>query len=283
MKLIKLLRFDLTNGLLKKPQLYLYPVLVAFIACIDMLNRVSYMNEFGHTNGFIQAGFQDYLMYIYGGMDKYIPEPGNPFIFPVRWMVVFLSISFFTLNYPYKDMQHIGQQILIRSENRSTWWLSKCIWCASSTLVYHILLFTSTVVFVILVEGRFSGAIDKDLLYVVFQVDLKSIQQTETPWPLTMLFLPVLVSLCLNLFQMTLSLYIKPIFSFFSIALILVSSAYFTSSYFVGNYAMPIRYDPVINGGVSILAGYFVISVIGVLSVICGVISFNNYDIINVD
>jgi len=283
MKYIKLLRFDMRNGMLKNPMLFIIPVLVALIACLDLTSRISSLNELNYFDVKAQGSFADYMVYIYGGMDKYEPQKGDPFIFPIRWAVVFLSVSFITLNYPYRDMQSFGQQILVRTKGRVVWWLSKCGWNVLSTLLYHCLLFCAAALLCLAVRGEFSREINKDLMYAVFRMDRMSILPGDAPWPVAMLFLPVLVSLGINLMQMTLSLFVKPIFSFFAVAFLMSSSAYLTSPYLIGNYAMPMRYDMVIQGGVGIVIGLVVSSALIVASVGVGVVRFHQYDILNKD
>lgn len=283
MKYIKLLWFDIRHGLLRKPLLFAIPVIVAFIACFDLTGRVAGLNSFGYFGTKTQAGFTDFILYIYGGMDQYIPDSGDPFLFPVRWVVVFLSAAFITLNYPYKDMQTYGQQILIRTKGRLAWWLSKCGWNILSILVYHGLIFLTAAMFCAVTKADFAGGINKDLIYAVFQVERIHMTSDTTRWTFAMLLLPIFVSLGMNLLQMTLSLFIKPTFSFLTTAFLMISSAYFTSPYLVGNYAMPMRYDLVITDGVSAKSGMIISSAIALLAVVAGSIWFRRYDILNID
>jgi hypothetical protein len=284
MKYIKLTWFDFRQGLLKKPLLFAVPVVVALIACFDLTNRANgyiSMQAFGITE---PAGFGDYLMYIYGGMNKYDPSAGDPFVFPIRWAVVFLSVAFITLNYPYKDMQTFGQQILIRTRGRTAWWLSKCGWNIVCAAVYHALFFITVALFCVFTNASISIDINKDLIYAVFHTGTADIvANIGVVWPFFILIVPALVSLALNLFQMVLSLFIKPIFSFFVTAFLIISSAYYTSPFLIGNYAMPLRNDVVITDGVNWTVGIIVSIVLALAAVIAGSICFRKYDIINRD
>lgn len=283
MKYIKLLWFDVFHGLLRKPLLFAIPVIVALIACFDLVGRVAELNSFGYFSTKTQAGFADFVMYIYGGMDTYIPGLGEPFMFPVRWLVVFLSVVFITLDYPYKDMQGYGQQILIRTKGRMAWWLSKCGWNTLCILVYHGLVFLSVALFCAITKSDFTGGLNKNLIYVVFQVERIHMASDTTIWTYDMLLLPIFVSFGMNMLQMTLSLFIKPAFSFLITAFLMISSAYFTTPYLVGNYAMPIRYDVVITNGVSAKTGVIISAAIALLAIIAGSIRFRRYDILNRD
>ena len=283
MRYIKLLWFDIRNGMIYNPVLFVIPVIIALIACFDLANRITALNEFGYFAAPVKGSVADYMMYIYGGMDRYVPEPNNSFVFPVRWAVVFLMPSFLTLNYPYKDMQGIGQQILVRTKGRTTWWLCKCVWNILSVLVYHLILLGIAILFGFVCGSDVFGEINKELQYVVFQMARNSILPDDASWPFVIIFLPVLVSLCINILQMTLSLFIKPIFSFFAAAFLMISSAYFVSPYLIGNYAMSIRYNMVMKDGVSITGALVVSLALSTIAVGAGAVRFHQYDILNRD
>lgn len=281
MKYIKLLWFDIRNGIVRKPMLFAIPAIISIISCIDLTNRISSLNELHYFETQIKGSFADYMMYLYGGMDQYVPAQGNSFVFPVRWTVVVLTILFLTLNYPYKDMQSFGQQILIRTQGRAAWWLSKCGWNILNVLIYHSIFFGTTLLFCGAVQGSFSQEINKSLQYVAFRVDIPPALSDDTLWPFVMLILPVFVSLGINLLQMTLSLFIKPMFSFFAVAFWMISSAYLTSSFLIGNYAMTMRYQMVMKGGVGMPAGIIGSIALIILSVGIGMLRFHTYDILN--
>lgn len=288
MKYIKMIWFDIRRGIIQKPVLFIVPVFVALIACFDLNNRIAVRNE---TDGYEangcrtqeEGGSADYMMYIYGGMDRYDPESGHSFVLPVRWLIVFLLISFITLSYPYKDMQGFGRQILIRTKGRTIWWLSKCIWNILSVVIYHSLIFGAAALFSIAAGKGITGEINKELQYEVFQISGDSALSGDIPWPAAILLLPVLVSLCLSLLQMTLCLLMKPVYGFLITASILISSAYFTSPCLIGNYAMSMRYEMVIQDGVCIAAGLAVPLVLMAVFAGAGVIRFRRYDIWNED
>lgn len=281
MKYIKLLWFDIRQGLLRKPLLFAIPVIVSLIACFDLAGRVSVLNGFGYFGTDTQAGFADFIMYIYGGMDQYTPDSGNPFRFPVRWIVVLLSIAFITLNYPYKDMHAYGQQILIRTKGRTIWWLSKCSWNILSVLVYHGLVFLTVISFCVFTKSKLTGIINKELLYIVFQTAVPHMTPDTTIWTFTMLLSPVFVSAGINLLQMMVALFIKPMFGFLVTAFMTITSAYFTSPYLIGNYAMPMRYDVVIIDGVSASTGILISAILSLAVVVVGSIRFHRYDILS--
>ncbi len=129
MKFTKLIHFDVRNGICKNVGLILAPVIIALISFVDF-NRKFYplaLAESSTSN--VIPTYADHIMYIYGGMAQYIPNPAEPFQFPARWMIWFMSLLFFMSSYAYNDMQTFGIQILTRSGSRRAWWLSKTLWC----------------------------------------------------------------------------------------------------------------------------------------------------------
>lgn len=55
---------------------------------------------------------------------------------PVIWMMIQLGCVFFTVEYLTRDMNHFGQQIMIRCSNKGHWLLSKYCWNTASVLIY---------------------------------------------------------------------------------------------------------------------------------------------------
>ena len=198
-------------------------------------------------------------------------------------MAVFLPAAFMTLQYPFQDMQGFGQQILIRTKGRTAWWLSKCGWNLCSILFYHGLVFLTTALFCWVSQASFFDGFHKPLIYAVFQVQKPDMMPADTVWHGSMVLLPVLVSLGLSLLQMSLALFIKPVFSFFAIASLMISSAYFTSPYLLGNYGMVLRYHVVMTDGVNIQDGVILSVAVLLLAVAIGGVGFLHYDILNRD
>lgn len=283
MKYIKLLQFDLRNGILKKTPLFLAPVLIAVIACLDLANKISVMNRQGFHPVKFHASFANYIGFLYGGMAEYIPSPNNPFLFPVRWLLILLLILFITLNYPYDDMQSLGQQILIRTKGRALWWLSKCGWNLCCSLLFHLMIYAVVLVFCLATKAGLTGGADVYLMNVVFTTSRETQVSAEGTLPFAVLLLPVAISIGINLLQMTLSLFLKPIFSFLAVAVLMLSSAYFMSPFLVGNYAMPIRYSFMHTKGVRTDVGIIVAVMLILVSLVAGLVRFQHYDILNRD
>lgn len=283
MKYIKLFRFDLQNGMIKKIYLMLIPFLLSLIACLDLHNRVSVINSYDYFSRQFSTSLGNYLGYIYGGMAEYSIGENISFVFPIRWIIVFFSILFITLNYPYNDMQSVGQQILICTKGRSLWWLSKCGWNICCTILFHFIICLSAILFCCITGDKITGGIDIELMNVMFETNRETQTSATGILPLYILLLPIVISIGINLFQMTLSLFIKPLFSFLFVSLLLLLSAYFMSPFWIGNYAMLMRYDLVHTNGMVMHNGIIIALALMTLSIVIGLIGFRYYDIINRD
>ena len=95
-----------------------------------------------------------------------------------------------------------------------------------------------------------------------------------------MLLLPLLTMAGLNLFQMALSLFIKPFYSFIVTVAILLLSTYYLSPVCIGNYAMPLRSHMILTNGVGLNTGLLVSVILIAVSVIAGGLVFRKRDIL---
>lgn len=224
----------------------------------------------------------DYLFYLYGGMQEYVPSPTNAFIFPAIWILVFAACAFVVLNYPLKDLNGSGQYVLVKAKSRSLWWLSKCGWNVISTLFYHFLLILTMVFCCIIVNVPVSLEIHVDLIKMMFELPQGMELNEKTVLPCIVLLTPVLFSVALNLFQMQLSFYIKPIYSYMIFLGILLSSAYFMTPYMIGNYAMPVRYHWILGSESDIFykTGIVILAFIAIFSIIAGLVRIHDVDIL---
>lgn len=280
MKFIRNLKFDIRNGIFKKPFLFLFPFIIATITFSDAFIRIRKLEDF-QTPVTRMVSLGDYWFYAYGGMKEYIPSPYNPFQFPVIWVILFLTLSFILLTYPMKDLHNIGAQMLIRSSSRSQWWLSKCLWIFTGTLLYHTLFLGTLTALCAIFHIPLTASIHTELLKLLFSMDIDTELLTRTFIPLSVFILPPLFSAAINILQMTLSLFMKPIFSFLIIAILMLSSAYLLSPWLLGNYAMPLRYKWILANGISHKTGIIFSVTLLLLSLICGLYCFRKYDILN--
>ena len=240
MKIIKNLKFDIKHGIFGNKALFICPMLIALITFADFalkVNQYHGMKLIDRNN----VTYGDYWMYLYGGMKEYIPSPDNPFQFPVLWMVTILTLFFILLNYPYKDMLTVGQQVIVKSKGRKLWWNSKCLWNILGVLTYHVILICSSMLFALFLKFPLSNKINTELISYLFTIDTMTFQPTKPEIPLIVALLPIFLLIAINLLQMTISLFVKPTVSFLFIMILLLSSSYLLVPYMIGNYGMILR------------------------------------------
>lgn len=277
MRFIEDLAFDFRQGILRRGTLLLVPAVIAAVTFFGFYAKARRYLEQGMTQSTVDYG--DYWFFLYGGMCEYIPSPDNPFQFPAVWILVFLVLPFVLLNYPFRDMYGVGQQILVCSGRRSLWWLSKCCWNFCGTVLYHLIIQAAGLVLSLVFEVEISNRIHMDFINLVFNIRYQEVWNPSS-LPVAALLLPMLVSAAINMLQMTMSLFIRPMFGFFAVAVLLLASAYLLSPLLIGNYAMAFRYDWMLKAGVSMEAGMRIAAILLFLAVLSGLVRFRLYDIL---
>ncbi|MCJ7839335.1 hypothetical protein MUB24_00135 [Lederbergia sp. NSJ-179] len=277
MKFSKLLKYDLKNGFLLGSIKWLVLVLLVIAFCLDFYLRKSHTYIFEES---IPAGTMiDYLFYIFAGMREYIPSMTESFIFPVKWLLLHLFIFYCTLYYPYRDLSSLGLNILVRTKGRIAWWISKSIWNICYVLAMYAVIFLTVLLFCLVMQEPIT--LDITPVFVHDLLDAGSPFDTfSTKLVYTILFFPLLMSIGLNLVQMTLVLFIKPLYSFGLMAVLLLASAYLLTPYLPGNYAMPIRSAYVVENGMSTYGGILMFLLLVSASFIVGCLYFRRYDIL---
>lgn len=261
MSWFKLLTYDMRHGLLR-PRYCIIPPLIV-IPCLQLFRKLQFAK--------IRGSCMDYLLYIFQGMEPVQKNnPADQIHLPILWMVIILCPLLLNLDYMLWDLTNAGQQVIIRTQCRKGWFLSKCIWNLTSTALYFLLVVATVWCFVF-----FSGG---DLSFNNTPVFFPQLFLRANP-PITSvpllhgiaigLLAPFFTISALNLLNMTLCLIIKPILSFFLNTMLLVLAVYCNSAFVLGNGAMTIRSNAVVPGGhrpeisicISILAAIVFIAV----------------------
>ena len=69
----------------------------------------------------------DYVARFLCGMPLFNPDDPS-FHVNVLWLTIHLYLAYVIGLFPSKDLYGYGQQMLLRSQTRLTWWISKCLW-----------------------------------------------------------------------------------------------------------------------------------------------------------
>ncbi|WP_062105421.1 hypothetical protein [Bacillus niameyensis] len=278
MRFTRLLKYDLKNGFLLGAVKLFVLVLLVIAFCIDFYLRKS--NTYIFEESTPAGTFIDYIFYILAGEKEYIPSRTEAFTFPVKWFLLHLFIFYSTLHYPYRDLSSLGLNILVRTKGRIAWWISKSIWNVCYVLAMYAVIFLTVVVFCLIMQEPIT--LDITSRFVQDLLDAGSpFDSFSNKLVLIILLFPLLISLSLNLLQMTLVLFIKPLYSFGVMAVIMLSSAYLLTPFLPGNYAMPIRSEHVVDNGVSASGGIIMFLILVSVSFIVGSLYFRRYDILH--
>lgn len=277
MKYYKSLKYDIVQGICREAYMLIPWILITLLFCMDFAFRVT---NWKSTSGYQGAvHYTDYLMFILGGMEVYVPSQSDPFVFPVIWMVTMVFMSYVTLQFPYNNLMTHGQQLLVRMRSRRCWWISKCIWIIIKTSLFYAVFYGIVLLVCKLQGGVIEGLPDAQYLSIVSSFHETNVRGIAD-FRMSLFVMPLLMSIAFNILQLFVSLFIKPIFGFVVTMVLLIASAYLPGYWLLGNYGMPIRSAAFTVGGVNEWqASVFTVGMIIVVS-IAGCISFKKIDIL---
>lgn len=276
MRFIKLLKFDITNGILRNKFFWISTFVLSALFMIDNFVNMNRIREYN-----VECSFGDTLMYVYGGMKNYVPSREERFQFPAIWTILFITQLFGTLNYPYKDLNSYGKQILIKTNGRILWWLSKCIWNIIYTLLYHATIWSFFLIYCLAFKYDIDFSINIKLIAYFFEIPQPELVENISKLPIYIFFIPVMTSIVLCLIEMTLTLFFKTINSFLIMSCITICSAYLSKSFMIGNYGMIIRCKEILPNGINFDTALPLLCSIMIITFIIGSVKFKRYDIIN--
>lgn len=184
MRFKKILRFDIQNGFLKNRLLLFVPAGLALVSAWNYLR----------SPGISPLSFRQCIGRLYGRLG------GEPRMWPIVFSITLLLL----FSYPHRDMEAYGMQVMTRAQSRSVWWLSKTVWMALCTLYVH-----GTAVGV---TALFCAA-----AHIPFTPDSGPLFQTL----FFRLVTAVVLSIGVNLLQLTLSLFFEPVFGVLAVAVLL--------------------------------------------------------------
>ncbi|MCD7827018.1 MAG: hypothetical protein LUG85_00555 [Clostridiales bacterium] len=268
----KILRYDIKNGLVKEYKKYL--LAAGFFVIVGFTYRLFLAFDDVQTLG-------NYLLYVHKGMEEYVFGYLNRFDIPVIWICFHMLAYYIVMYYPYNDIDGFGKSILINSKNRKLWFLSKCCWVVFSIVLYFAVFMAVQTVICLIFGDTVSLDVTQAEMYGRIRFTVMDFEGYPTEIPLQLILLPLLVCISVGLVQLTLSLIIKPLYSYIVSAAVLIVSAYYVSPFLIGNYAMVQRSSMFIENGVSTAQGLICCGVVCAASVIAGLIIFNRYDILN--
>ncbi len=260
------------RGLNSNKILYLVSALLFGFLCIYFFKNSEILVETADAAAVTVPTVTDFWFYIFHGIVS--NNSIDMYKIPIVWLFICVFVLIAVLNYPTKDLYSSGIQTLIRSNKRSLWWFSKCIWnIAAVTLLY---------------AAGVAGACIAALFFGGFSFDVTNIVLAQaigagmslTELNLTVFLMPLITLVALAMLQMTLSFVLKPIFSFIIVFLYMFLSTFFCSPVLIGNCAMLLNNFELTGMGFGALSGIAANTVVILISAAVGLIYFSNADIL---
>ena len=244
-----MLAYDFRNGLWHRKIWLILPIAFFGMALCSVTADIQY-SEYHMTLGGV-------LLRILQGTAPVDMEM-REFHVPVVWLMIHLGCVFFTVEYPTRDMNFFGQQIMIRSRNKGRWLLSKYCWNAVSVLIYWL--------------GNLAGGMDGcDIFRDYFTANVMALR---------LIFMPFLTSLTISFIQMFVAIMLNDIFAVATSMFILVWSMCILNPLAIGNYSMLQRSNVFRRSGVSPMVGIPLMLTLIVITITANYILFKRKDIL---
>lgn len=226
----------------------------------------------------------DSLLYLTGGMLPIsFASLLDSFQFPVRWLFPHMLILFFTLNYAKNDLTQGGIQVLSRTNNRVLWWLSKCIWNAMTVLSCFAVELAVWFLLISLSAKTSDSSLNERLFEGIFNASLPEQGVSPCKYMLIFCLLPVMVCVSISLIQMTLTLYMKPVFAYIVVMIYYIAGIYYATPLFLSNYALSVRSSIIGLYNFRPETGLFFCVISGILAVSAGGVRLCKMDLLNYD
>ena len=228
----KLILHDLRCGLLRKKYL-----LIPIFFFIPMMAARAYCRS-GFHGGFTA----DFLLCSFRGM---LPVLGGDLlgttVSTTEWMSVVGGCLFLNLDYCLYDLKTSGHQLMIRSGKRVGWYFSKCLWNVCSCLLYFLIMVLMGLLFSAMCGASWNSLHAGEVTSLMY-FGVSPIETLKTWEQLTIgLLFPFLTVLSLSLLEMTLCLFVRPVYSFLAVISLMAVSVQIASPLVIGNGAMGIR------------------------------------------
>lgn len=276
MKLHKLLIHDLRCGLLRARYLGI-PAVIVF-PCIEYINWTKSASASG--------SWMDIMFYIFKGQEPIeisaALEQLFEFPMPMVWLFVMEACLLLNLDYYLYDLSLTGQQIIVRCGKRTMWFLSKCVWNLLSTVLYFCVTELTAFFCTLFLKGNISINTTLEIQQIIMG-DFELARISAGQAVLIGIVSPFLTLAALNILQMTLCIFVKPIISFLCCTGMLVFSVYVSNSFILGNGAMAIRLLEENGSGVA-PAITIALAIIGIFAcMVVGTMVFKKTDIFLAD
>lgn len=239
--------------------------------------------------------FGETMLCMFRGMMPYSPQSGRPFLLPMGWLSLLITMLYVTSDYPFRDLGGMGAHAIVACRSRWTWWLSKCSWAIACVFVCFAIAVAFCAAMVIVGGGDWSlgvrsevagalnagdavAAIDGSASVSDESVSKAGLQDgADLGLALTAF---VLAFVALSLVQLVAGLFVHPVIGLALSISILLFSAFFKRWYLLGNYLMLARTRELMRGGLDPLVGCALALSVCVGATVIGGLAFGHKDIL---
>lgn len=247
MKLIRLLKHDISEGIGKRYIYLILPVILSFFSCVGIHFS---LDDYRALNKNIGSGtVMDYWIYLVQGSNPYKFDVYSFFEIPTAWVSLYLFLLVCLNNYPIRDLEQWGYQVILSSRSRRNWWLSKILWIVCYVAVYMAVCFLVVSVYACANGASLSLHASPQIMERMAKRGFASCPMLHRVF--INLVLPSLFMVFLGILQLLLSVKIPSIHAFVVLFVVLVVSTYKRNWLLIGNWAMPCRIYPIASGGLN--------------------------------
>ena len=261
-RLIALIRLDIHEGILKK--FYKYITIMIITVLVSVMYIYTYNNIV--SDGMISVrsfSFADIWIYLFRG--KVINITGRGYELPsVVYLSVQFVIAFIIGNYAEKDLNGMAKNIIVSSQSRLLWIISKIVWMVITvTAVYVVMAAIIVIACVLHPDGNICLTVNTELAEVITGITFS--EEITRKCIRELIFVSYMASLELGSIQLAVMIMFNAQIAYMADVIIVVLSAYIHSPMLCGNAFMYAAMTLVKGGGVSSL-WLFLISALVMLS-----------------
>lgn len=188
------------------------------------------------------------------------------------------------LDYLLNDLTNAGQQVIIRCYARRDWFLSKCVWNLLACLEYTAVGVVTVLLFSLLSGGSALLENTPDITLSIYgDVIYEPVVLSAANVMVLTFILPFLSLAALNMLEMTLCLFVRPVISFITCMLLLLLPLFFNSPLVAGVGAMAMRSSLIAEEGIHPESvGIVAVITVGIC-IVAGCSRFSRVDILGLE
>ncbi len=284
MNVYKILNCDIKEGIFKNKRFIIVPFLFAF-ECIYADIKIGAYKSYFKIQG--EITFWELISEIFHGCDP-ISNSRNADIkieLPYFWIAFFVFAIFMSFDYMRDDLSNFGIQIISRTGNRRKWWFSKCIWCVLSGIWFYIIFILIAMIYSLLNNYNLSFPENFQLINLLANrsviYSFIGVNEASTFQIINIILAPMFVICTLNILQMTISLFVKPMFSYLIVLGVLMLGVISDKVYAFSRYSMITFSGLFYEDGYNLMAGFLTCFILIMITTLTGYIYIKKYNILS--